>query len=187
MEILLQDIKRVLGAKRIYLPGSAEEATHLSRVRSAANGRIIESVPQDSELADLESRVEGLGIVDPTTSGATRSFLPHTNPNMNTNIASSPPGIGPSSGTSRRSSAPRRSHPVSVAVVPDLSPLVTGVSTVMVEANPDKENMPIVRGSRVMRVKEGTLQLEAGGLHVPVTKGGYASGTLDLGDRKSVV
>ncbi|KAJ4315819.1 hypothetical protein N0V94_005771 [Neodidymelliopsis sp. IMI 364377] len=56
MEVLLEDIKRTLGAKRIYLPGSDEQTLFTSN----RNKRAI----QASSVRDLESAVQGLGIVD---------------------------------------------------------------------------------------------------------------------------
>ncbi|KAL1799603.1 hypothetical protein ACET3X_003640 [Alternaria dauci] len=53
MEVLLEDIKRTLGAKRIYLPGSVEQT--LYKAKKARHHDVIE---------DLGSRVHGLGIVD---------------------------------------------------------------------------------------------------------------------------
>jgi hypothetical protein len=53
MEVLLEDIKRTLGAKRIYLPGSVEQT--LYRAKKARQHEVIE---------DLGARVQGLGIVD---------------------------------------------------------------------------------------------------------------------------
>jgi hypothetical protein len=59
MEVLLEDIKRTLNAKRIYLPGSAEEAKYLARM----NGKHgIQK--DDSRVEELELELEGLGIVD---------------------------------------------------------------------------------------------------------------------------
>jgi hypothetical protein len=52
MEVLLEDIKRTLGATRIYLPGSAEHTQHLTKAA------------RRTEVEDLGSRVQGLGIVD---------------------------------------------------------------------------------------------------------------------------
>ncbi|KAF1973926.1 hypothetical protein BU23DRAFT_553903 [Bimuria novae-zelandiae CBS 107.79] len=57
MEVLLEDIKRTLKAKRIYLPGSVEEARHLARMQKHA-------VKAGSRVEELEVAVEGLGIVD---------------------------------------------------------------------------------------------------------------------------
>lgn len=59
MEVLLEDIKRTLGAKRIYLPGSAEEAKYLART----NGKHINH-KEESKVEELELGIEGLGIVD---------------------------------------------------------------------------------------------------------------------------
>jgi hypothetical protein len=53
MEVLLEDIKRTLGAKRIYLPGSVEQT--LYKAKKARHHDVIE---------DLGARVHGLGIVD---------------------------------------------------------------------------------------------------------------------------
>jgi len=50
MEVLLEDIKRTLGAQRIYLPGSAEQNRHRAR--------------RVADVSDLEERVHGLGIHD---------------------------------------------------------------------------------------------------------------------------
>ncbi|KAJ4356736.1 uncharacterized protein N0V89_004772 [Didymosphaeria variabile] len=57
MEVLLEDIKRTLHAKHIYLPGSAEEARHLARTQKHA-------LKADSRVEELEVAVEGLGIID---------------------------------------------------------------------------------------------------------------------------
>lgn len=58
MEILLEDIKRTLGAKRIYLPGSAEEAKHLVRLGK----RITQK--EDSKIEELGVAIDSLGIND---------------------------------------------------------------------------------------------------------------------------
>ncbi|KAF2279823.1 uncharacterized protein EI97DRAFT_430833 [Westerdykella ornata] len=60
MEVLFEDMRRTLGAKRIYLPGSAEEAQHAARVRGGR--RCVEDA--DGGMGQLEAAVEGLGIVD---------------------------------------------------------------------------------------------------------------------------
>lgn len=57
MEVLLEDIKRTLNAKHIYLPGSAEEARHLARAQKHA-------FKAESRVEELEVAVEGLGIID---------------------------------------------------------------------------------------------------------------------------
>ncbi|KAL5402453.1 hypothetical protein PMIN03_010646 [Paraphaeosphaeria minitans] len=57
MEVLLEDIKRTLGAKHIYLPGSAEEVRHRAHVQKHA-------LKSDGRVEELEVAVEGLGIVD---------------------------------------------------------------------------------------------------------------------------
>ena len=57
MEVLLEDIKRTLGAKRIYLPGSSEQKLHMNRKNKNA-------IRERPEVDDLEMGVQGLGIVD---------------------------------------------------------------------------------------------------------------------------
>ncbi|KAF2677420.1 hypothetical protein K458DRAFT_423913 [Lentithecium fluviatile CBS 122367] len=57
MEVLLEDIKRTLGATRIYLPGSAEEAKHMARIN-----KIALKDKEDSRVEELEVAVEGLAI-----------------------------------------------------------------------------------------------------------------------------
>jgi hypothetical protein len=54
MEILLEDIKRVLGAKRVFLPGSAEQTLFAGK----------RTLPAPQTVEDLEMGVQGLGIVD---------------------------------------------------------------------------------------------------------------------------
>jgi hypothetical protein len=56
MEVLLEDIKRTLGAKRIYLPGSAQQKL------AAKTGTW--GVKSSADVDDLEMSVQGLGIVD---------------------------------------------------------------------------------------------------------------------------
>ncbi|KAF2114018.1 hypothetical protein BDV96DRAFT_522625 [Lophiotrema nucula] len=63
MEVLLEDIKRTLGAKRIFLPGSAEEAQYLARL-AAKYQQPLGHHKEDSKIEELEVAVEGLGIVD---------------------------------------------------------------------------------------------------------------------------
>ncbi|KAI8938479.1 hypothetical protein NX059_004371 [Plenodomus lindquistii] len=59
MEVLLEDIKRTLGAKRIYLPGSTEQAAfERKRVSRAARGG------EGGVVDELGRGVQGLGIVD---------------------------------------------------------------------------------------------------------------------------
>lgn len=59
MEVLLEDIKRTLGAKRIYLPGSAEQRFWVTKAsRNATHTK------EDSKIGELEISVRGLGIVD---------------------------------------------------------------------------------------------------------------------------
>lgn len=78
MEVLLEDIKRTLGAKHIFLPGSVEEMRHRARVQK-------HTPRNDSRVEDLEAAVEGLGIVDarvaPPPPPPRRSRLPLLNVN----------------------------------------------------------------------------------------------------------
>ncbi|KAH6643753.1 hypothetical protein C7974DRAFT_4693 [Boeremia exigua] len=60
MEVLLEDIKRTLGAKRIYLPGSDEQRAF---VRQQQQGQ-KKAIRDCSAIGQLESAVQGLGIVD---------------------------------------------------------------------------------------------------------------------------
>lgn len=61
MEVLLEDIKRTLGAKHIYLPGSAEQARFANK-----NNRDVLKATMESEVDvdELGAGVRGLGIVD---------------------------------------------------------------------------------------------------------------------------
>ncbi|KZM21924.1 uncharacterized protein EKO05_0000422 [Ascochyta rabiei] len=58
MEVLLEDIKRTLGAKRIYLPGSAEQMLFATKQQGQ------KTAGRESAIVKLESAVQGLGIVD---------------------------------------------------------------------------------------------------------------------------
>ncbi|KAJ4341161.1 hypothetical protein N0V87_001899 [Didymella glomerata] len=58
MEVLLEDIKRTLGAKRIYLPGSDQQRAFIARQQGQRKAI------QTAAIGDLESAVQGLGIVD---------------------------------------------------------------------------------------------------------------------------
>jgi hypothetical protein len=60
MEILLEDIKRTLKAKRIYLPGSAEHTLFANK----AHRHAVKASSPAFEVDDLEMGVQGLGIVD---------------------------------------------------------------------------------------------------------------------------
>jgi hypothetical protein len=60
MEVLLEDIKRTLGANRIYLPGSEEEAKYIA----TKNRKRTVIGKEDSLVNELEVAVEGLGIID---------------------------------------------------------------------------------------------------------------------------
>jgi hypothetical protein len=55
MEVLLEDIKRTLGAQRIYLPGSVEQTQYIAKFARQQ---------QDIGVGELGERVQGLGIVD---------------------------------------------------------------------------------------------------------------------------
>ncbi|KAF1951344.1 hypothetical protein CC80DRAFT_496162 [Byssothecium circinans] len=59
MEVLLEDIKRTLGAKHIYLPGSIEETRHIMR-----RNKVTIKDKDESRVEELEVGVEGLGIMD---------------------------------------------------------------------------------------------------------------------------
>ena len=59
MEVLLEDIKRTLGAKRIYLPGSEEQRLFISRQQGQKK-----AIKNSTGIVELESAVQGLGIVD---------------------------------------------------------------------------------------------------------------------------
>ncbi|KAJ4356999.1 hypothetical protein N0V95_002871 [Ascochyta clinopodiicola] len=58
MEVLLEDIKRTLGAKRIYLPGSAEQMLFATKQQGQ------KTAGREAAIVKLESAVQGLGIVD---------------------------------------------------------------------------------------------------------------------------
>ncbi|KAF2263261.1 hypothetical protein CC78DRAFT_534141 [Lojkania enalia] len=61
MEVLVEDIKRTLGAKRIYLPGSVEETLyHTKSLKNSINRAKV----GDSRVEEVEVGIEGLGIVD---------------------------------------------------------------------------------------------------------------------------
>ncbi|KAF2868091.1 hypothetical protein BDV95DRAFT_157627 [Massariosphaeria phaeospora] len=74
MEVLLEDIKRTLGAKRIYLPGSSEEVKAFARI----NGKRALRMKEDSVVDEIEVGVGSIGIADslvdmthsPTAAGA---------------------------------------------------------------------------------------------------------------------
>lgn len=61
MEVLLEDIKRTLGAKRIYLPGSTEQAMYAAAQQQQQQAK---SRATRVQVEELEGRVQGLGIVD---------------------------------------------------------------------------------------------------------------------------
>ncbi|KAH7377753.1 hypothetical protein BKA66DRAFT_156338 [Pyrenochaeta sp. MPI-SDFR-AT-0127] len=71
MEVLLEDIKRTLGAKRIYLPGSSEQINYINKMTSYAVG-------DRAKIDELEMGVQGLGIVDSAVD--MRSQLGSTSP-----------------------------------------------------------------------------------------------------------
>ncbi|XPS74299.1 hypothetical protein M3J09_006419 [Ascochyta lentis] len=58
MEVLLEDIKRTLGAQRIYLPGSAEQMLFATKQQGQRTNA------RELAIGELESAVQGLGIVD---------------------------------------------------------------------------------------------------------------------------
>lgn len=64
MQVLLEDIKRTLGAKRIYLPGSVEENKYLTRVQNYHKHGAAIKEKEDSRVETLEVAVEGLGLID---------------------------------------------------------------------------------------------------------------------------
>jgi hypothetical protein len=72
MEVLLEDIKRTLGAKRIYLPGSVEQTQYQAKIS------------RRTEVEDLGSRVQELGIVDSAVD--VREALGSGPPNVSTAI-----------------------------------------------------------------------------------------------------
>ena len=59
MEVLLEDIKRTLGAKRIYLPGSDEQRAFIRQQQGQKK-----TIRDSNAIGELESAVQGLGIVD---------------------------------------------------------------------------------------------------------------------------
>jgi len=79
MEVLLEDIKRTLGANRIYLPGSAEEAKHVMRINKVAlkdkeDGRVEELEVAVEGLA-IDLGVDGMGVAATVTPTARRSKM----------------------------------------------------------------------------------------------------------------
>ena len=183
----------MLGAKRIYLPGSEEEAAYEARLRgAAANGGLVEPV---SPIAELGSRVQGLGLVDVTRPSVPPSapLFPHFSssgsnrrsaaaPRSNrSNAALVPKQLAPStspplpSSISTSNSAPRI---LSVSTAVELPPLVStnGVNGVM-DKGGEKENLNIVRGGKaVVRVKEGMLEAALGGMEMGVVGVGRGRG-----------
>jgi hypothetical protein len=59
MEVLLQDIKRTLGAKRIYLPGSVEQVKYTTR-----HNKLALKNKETSRVEELEVAVGSLGLLD---------------------------------------------------------------------------------------------------------------------------
>jgi hypothetical protein len=191
MEILLQDIKRALGAKRIFLPGSVEEAEYRERVSELENGNATvgrqrvrerenerETVRVGSEkgVPELERGVQGLGIVETTNSSTSLGTSSTGRP-----IPPPPP--------SRRSSAKPSAPPASPAsmsssrILPPLElSLINGVpvsplNTIADPKHPDKENVPVpVPISRVMRVKDGMLDAGNGWVEMGVGVGAGRGG-----------
>jgi hypothetical protein len=66
MEVLLEDIKRTLGAKRIYLPGSAQQTlfANKSHHQPSAKATIKSPSGASTDVDDIDIGVQGLGIVD---------------------------------------------------------------------------------------------------------------------------
>jgi hypothetical protein len=146
MEILLEDMRRTLGAKRIYLPGSAEEAAHHARVQLQGMGKRMHALghaKEDSKMEELGAAVEGLGIVDVDAVSS-----PECSPvegKFDVDV-----GVGSSRVLSHASTHPRRSR---VGL-----PLLNTHAHASGES--DKENKPVMR-SAVITVKEGRgVQLE---------------------------
>ncbi|ORY18133.1 hypothetical protein BCR34DRAFT_554245 [Clohesyomyces aquaticus] len=135
MEVLLEDIKRSVGAKDVCLPGSVESrawiTSAVARANAHANAHTTEVKArtgskeprvEDIELGKVEEiafGVEGLGIVDSAV-----------------DMTKSAPGPGPARSSATSSRATRRGLPM------------------LVTADPEKENLPVLR-SRVLRMKEG--------------------------------
>jgi hypothetical protein len=91
MEVLLEDIKRTLGAKRIFLPGSTEQLLYASK----KHRNLIQS-DAHNDVDELEVGVQslGLGIVDSAV-------------DMRSQLGSAPPN-GPPAGSWMRSAATRQ-------------------------------------------------------------------------------
>jgi hypothetical protein len=81
MEVLLEDIKRTLGAKRIYLPGSAEEAKYMTRINKLAlrdnkeDGGRVEELEVAVEGLAIDLGVDGMGVAATVTPASKRSRL----------------------------------------------------------------------------------------------------------------
>lgn len=60
MEVLMEDIKRTLGAKRVYLPGSTEQACSVTKRSKHA----VRATDIGTGVDELGQGVKGLGIVD---------------------------------------------------------------------------------------------------------------------------
>ncbi|KAF2200241.1 hypothetical protein GQ43DRAFT_481766 [Delitschia confertaspora ATCC 74209] len=165
MEILLQDIKRVLGAKRIYLPGSVEEAQYLEFARLQASvddsgvydgRRMCEREKEEEEMAkakanDLEEGLKRLGIVDSAVDMSS-SIVDHGGSASSESV----------NGMTRRSVAMANSSRAAVSV--DLSEIVVGASTLGGVAHRDKEKF----NGKMVKTRGG---LGKGRIRAPVEVG----------------
>lgn len=194
MEILLQDIKRVLGAKRIYLPGSAEEAAYHDRIAELANGNVTAHTGQlrvqererqtvevspERRIPEIERSLQGLGIVD-TTSSSTPASTSNVS-RAGKPIPKPPPSRRSSAKPSPRSSTP--SSTLSSRLLPPIElPLINGVPVPSINAipdpkHPDKETVPLpVPISRVVRVKDGMIDAGNGWVEMGVGVGAGRGG-----------
>ncbi|KAF1840237.1 uncharacterized protein K460DRAFT_296238 [Cucurbitaria berberidis CBS 394.84] len=83
MEVLLEDIKRTLGAKRIYLPGSTEQTLYTCKQKNKHSTKAQGGAT--AEIDDLEVGVQGLGL------GIVDSAV-----DMRSHLSSAPPSGAPS-------------------------------------------------------------------------------------------
>jgi hypothetical protein len=86
MEVLLEDIKRTLGAERIYLPGSAQQSQYTTK----SSGKVMAGSGASTDIDDIDMGVQGLGIVDSAV-------------DMRSNLSTAPPS-GSSGGVWMRNS-----------------------------------------------------------------------------------
>jgi hypothetical protein len=96
MEVLLEDIKRTLGAKRIYLPGSDEQRAFVKHQQSQK--RAVRGSPT---IGDLESAVQGLGIVDSHDSAVDMRSAFDSNSSRRSRLDSSSHGTSSSGGSDK--------------------------------------------------------------------------------------